>query len=134
MDKLYENIGKKFKLLAMVSCVIESFAAVIAGIAITPSTPIGLLFIFFGPVVAWVLSWMLYGFGELIDRACEIADNTKNGAQPTKTQAVHTNTSPTPPTPEMPTVNQDKIQTLDNLLSQGLITEEEYQTVMKKYQ
>ena len=38
----------------------------------------GLLTILLGPIVAWVSSWTLYGFGELVDKTCEIAENTKN--------------------------------------------------------
>ena len=37
----------------------------------------GVLTLILGPAVAWVSSWLLYSFGELIDKVFEIATNTK---------------------------------------------------------
>jgi len=105
---MYNNIGGKIKGLAKATFVVEAIAAVITGIVFIDSDddmiPIGLLLIVVGPIVAWVSSWLLYGFGELIDKICEIARNTYNGD-----------------------INQ-----LERLRSQGLITEEEYQNTLWK--
>ena len=35
----------------------------------------GLLVIIIGPLAAWASSFILYGFGELVDKTCEIAEN-----------------------------------------------------------
>ena len=38
---------------------------------------IGLLVVIFGPVVAWVSSWILYGYGQLIENSDVIAEAYK---------------------------------------------------------
>lgn len=66
-----------------------------------------------GPVIAWVSSWLLYGFGELIDKTCEIEYNTRGSMRKSEAQA---------------RVDEERISKIERLRSQGLITEEEYQT------
>ena len=78
---MYEDIGKKIKGLAKAAFVIEAIAAVIYGIVLLCEDE-DLLFIAFlvwiaGFLVSWVSSWFLYGFGELIDQVCYIAENTQ---------------------------------------------------------
>ena len=76
---MYDNIGEKIKGLAKVMFIVEAIAAVIGGLVLLVGKllAIGLLTLFLGPVVAWVSSWLLYGFGELIDNVCRIAANTR---------------------------------------------------------
>ena len=76
---MYDNIGEKIKGLAKGMFIIEAIAAVIGGIVLLgyEFLAIGWLTLFLGPVVAWISSWLLYGFGELIDNVCTIAANTK---------------------------------------------------------
>ncbi len=106
---MYSNIGGKIKLLAKATFIVEAIAAVIAGIVYMASDadkmPIGTLLMIVGPIVAWVSSWLLYGFGELIDKTCDIAQNTCGG---------------------------ERISKIEKLRSQGLITEEEYQQAISK--
>ena len=75
---MYNNIGGKIKVLAKCIFVIDAIAMFVVGIVLLSEELIGagLLTMFLGPVLAWVSSWLLYGFGELIDKASEIADNT----------------------------------------------------------
>ena len=83
---MYENIGKKIKGLAKACCIVETIAAILAGV-IMIATGIetdmfyyivgGAMIAILGPLVAWVSSWLLYGYGELIDKACEIEANTR---------------------------------------------------------
>ena len=85
MDSMYENIGKKIKLLAKVIFILESIPSVVVGLvfligswinpgfALIIGVPLSLLIMFLGPLFAWISSWLLYGFGELIDKACDIA-------------------------------------------------------------
>ncbi len=77
---MYDNIGSKIKGLAKAIFIVEAIAIVIAGIVIMFADedliPIGFLMLILGPIVAWVFSCLLYGFGELIDKACDIARNT----------------------------------------------------------
>ena len=80
----YENIGDKIKGLAKASFIVVAMAAVGAGIALMASAddmiPVGLLVMVVGPIVAWVSSWLLYGFGQLIENSDIIAEeyNRKN--------------------------------------------------------
>ena len=93
---MYDNIGGKIKGLAKAVFIVEAIAAVIAGIALLAIDDdlilFGVLTLILGPAVAWVSSWLLYGFGELIDRVSEIAKNTRilpNTPTATKNQEHH---------------------------------------------
>ncbi len=79
MNKLYENIGGKIKSFAKASFVVEAIGAIITGLVLLVDTEevIYLLVLLGGPIVAWVSSWLLYGFGEIIDRLCAIDRNTE---------------------------------------------------------
>ena len=74
-DKLYENIGAKIKNWAKWIFIIEAIGAVITGIVMMANASdiddifffAGLLTIILGPVVAWVSTWLLYAFGELVE-------------------------------------------------------------------
>ena len=70
---MYDNIGGKIKGLAKATFIVGAIAAVITGIALMASDedmiPVGLLVMVVGPIVAWVSSWLLYGFGELIENS-----------------------------------------------------------------
>jgi len=67
---MFTNIGKKIKTLAKVITWVFIVFSVILGICMFSfNVPVGILFMVFGSVVAWVGSFILYGFGELIDTA-----------------------------------------------------------------
>lgn len=80
---MYTDIGKKIKSWAKVVCIAEAIAAVIGALIMMFSAEdgimmaIGLFLLVGGPVVAWVSSWLLYGFGEIIDKLTEIEENTR---------------------------------------------------------
>ena len=78
---MYENIGSKIKGLATTIFVIEALASVVVGIVLLATDEalvlFGLMSLIGGPIVAWVSSFLLYGFGELIDKASEIEKNTR---------------------------------------------------------
>ena len=77
----YENIGNKIKGLAQMVFVVEAIAAVITGIALMATDEVlilyGLLVLIVGPIVAWVSSWLLYGFGQLVENSDIIAEEHK---------------------------------------------------------
>ena len=75
---MYDNIGKKIKMLAKASFIVEAIAAIVVGLIIWIDTTDWwyALIVFCGPIVAWVSSWLLYGFGELIDKVSDIERNT----------------------------------------------------------
>ncbi len=76
---MYDNIGGKIKILAKWMFAVETIAAVIIGIALMAEDVdiVGLLVIIFGPIVAWVSSWLLYGYGQLIENSDIIAAEHK---------------------------------------------------------
>jgi hypothetical protein len=119
---MYDNIGGKIKGLAKATFIVEAIAAVITGIAFMAMdddlVPVGLLVMILGPIVAWVSSWLLYGFGELIDKTCDIARNTYGGERKSEAQAK---------------VDSERINKIEKLRTQGLITEEEYQKAISKH-
>ena len=81
---MYDNIGGKIKILAKVSFIVAAIAEVITGITIMAVNDdlvvYGLLVMIVGPIVAWVSSWVLYGFGQLIENSDIVAEeyNRKN--------------------------------------------------------
>ena len=78
---MYDNIGEKIKDLAKASFIVAAIAEVITGIALIATDEdligYGLLVMFVGPIVAWVSSWLLYGFGQLIENSDIIAEEHK---------------------------------------------------------
>jgi len=81
LEKLYENVGEKIKVLAVVLFAIESIGIVLVGIfkifTNLEEIIIWLLIIALGIVVACIFSWLLYAFGELVEKTCENEANTR---------------------------------------------------------
>ena len=81
LDNLYENIGSKIKNWAKWIFVIEAIGAVITGLVLlfTGEELIlyGLLTLVCGPIVAYVGSWILYAFGELVEKTADNENNTR---------------------------------------------------------
>ena len=77
LDKLYENIGGKIKNCAKWIFVVEAIAAILAGFVLAAEEDgVFILVSIVGPLVAWVGSWLLYGFGELIETNAQTRDLT----------------------------------------------------------
>ena len=76
---MYKNIGNKIQILAQVIGIFEMIVSFVSGLimllsGMSPLTSIALMI--GGPIVAWISSWFLYGYGVLIEKACIIARNT----------------------------------------------------------
>ena len=75
---MYNNIGGKIKLLAAISFAIMAIGSFVGGIAMMATDDDlilpGVFVLILGPVVSWVSTWVLFGFGELI----ESNEDTKN--------------------------------------------------------
>lgn len=77
---MFDNIGGKIKGLAVLVCSFGIIASVLYGIILLSDAYydiekiIGCLFIFVGPLLAWLSSCGIYGFGELIEKTCGIHD------------------------------------------------------------
>ena len=136
----FDNIGAKIKGLAKTCFVVETIAAIFTGIGLMASDDdmilIGLLVIVAGPFVAWVGSWLLYGYGELIERTCEIADNTRGEAKAPNNEKASEPQSYTPSYQSAayfnPNVDPERLAKLQKLREQNLITEEEFQKAISK--
>lgn len=72
---MFENIAGKIKSAAQVACCAGIGLSVLNGIALLAREAVilGLLYIFFGSLIAWVTSLCLYGFGQLIENSDRIA-------------------------------------------------------------
>lgn len=77
-DWLYQDIGVKIKYFAFYSFLAEAIGTIITGfILVLDEYWWGFLLLFLGPIVAWSASWLLYGFGEIVDKVCHIEYNTQ---------------------------------------------------------
>ncbi len=121
---MFVDIGGKLKTLAKVIVWLGIIGAVIGGIVLiakgselrsgyeTPFIIGGIALMIVGPLLSWIGSLFIYGFGELVERTCMIDARIRSGAAPTAA-------------PAAPSKDERKAQ-LDKLLQAGLITEEEY--------
>ncbi len=82
LDNLYENIGGKIKNWAKWIFIVEAIFAIITGVILILAgiefelyILLGMLTLLFGPIVAWVSSWILYAFGELVEDIHELRYN-----------------------------------------------------------
>ena len=81
ISKLYQNIGAKIKLLAFYTFIVEALGAIVTGLVFLIDSGLedawwALLIIVFGPIAAFVGSWLLYGLGEIICKLTEVERNT----------------------------------------------------------
>jgi len=78
---MYKNIGGKIKRLSEILFEIEAAGLIIGGIVLKFyygfNTAICLLIAVLGPIVAWISSWFLCGFGQLIENSDNIAQDTR---------------------------------------------------------
>ena len=119
---MFSNIGGKIKGLVVIIFIIEVIICIIAGCVMISTGDdgfafLGLIVMILGTLIAWISSWVLYGYGEIIVKLTEIERNTRGGAAYTAPQ-----TSDDP----------DRINRLKSLYTQGLISAEEYQKALSK--
>lgn len=84
---MFSNIGGKIKKLATAIFTIETILIIVSSFAFLfneDTILMGIILLIGGILIAWVSSWLLYGFGELIEKTTEIAHNT----QPTHSVAM----------------------------------------------
>lgn len=83
---MFQNIGGKIKGLAKVAFCIGAIASVILGLFLLISGEgiigdvcfiIGPVFLILGPILSWLSSFVLYGFGELVDCVSNINEQIK---------------------------------------------------------
>lgn len=80
-------------------------------------TVFGVILLFVCPLISWISSFFMYGFGELIDKTCDIERNTRSGERKSVAQTK---------------IETERIDKIEKLRSQGLITEEEYREAIAR--
>ena len=131
---MFNDIGKKIKTLASVICWLGIIVSVIAAISMFAAasesyyggesyTILGFVYLVGGPLISWIGSFFTYGFGELIDKVSDIERNTRC-CERKPDAPVQANVSVN--------ANSERMNELEKLRSQGLITEEEYQKAILK--
>ncbi len=82
----YKNIGKKIKILAVICFIILLILGLFASIYLLwfflkSNNRIGIVVLAWSfvayPTLAWISTFILYGYGELIDKATQIEENTR---------------------------------------------------------
>lgn len=71
MENLYNNIGNKIKILAFVIATIGSILSLIFSIVALSNNLIieFILIIVLGPLFSWISSFILYGFGQIVENS-----------------------------------------------------------------
>lgn len=115
---MFENIGSKIKALASVACAVGIAVSIIGGIIVmcTVEELIGIGFVVMigGSLLSWLSSFVLYGFGELVENSAIVARKTEQSI-------VGSNDG------EFMSKNKnEKVSYLNDLKARGLITIDEY--------
>lgn len=116
---MYEKIGSKIKVLAKVMFFIGSFGSIMAGVAFMIDKNefnfIGIIILVVGIILSLATSWILYGFGELIEKTSFIATNVYSSKNQKK---------------ENINIDCNRINEFEKLRFNGLISEEEFQKIL----
>lgn len=137
---MFNNIGRKIKVLAKISCWLGMLGSVVVAIALfaassnayrseeqTTMIIAGIIVLIGGNLASWIGSFKLYGYGELIEQTTKIAYYTRPvGNSFEKEDAVAIQ--------KKQQALQQKEQALLELLRLGLITQEEFTAKMEAKQ
>ena len=79
---MFDNIGSKIKSLAQIVCWLGIIVSAVSGLAIMISNEetvfVGLLIILLGSIGSWIGSFVLYGFGQLIENSDTLVEISKH--------------------------------------------------------
>lgn len=116
LSVMYNNIGAKIKTLAKLIFIVFAILSVIVAFMFMATDEefifFGVLMLFVGPLVSWVTSWILYGFGEIIEKVTQIEINTRRGKGRLEAESV---------------AEEQRKSKLDIMYEKGLLSEDEYQ-------
>ena len=119
---MFNNIGSKIKMVAKVECWIGILSSFVTGISLISKDEdfgfIGFLVIVIGSLTSWLGSFLIYGFGQLVENSDILAGRTSE--EDTYIQEFE----------EMSV--EDKIFELNELLNKGHISYDEYEQIVKK--
>lgn len=124
---MFNNVGKKIKMIAKVLCWIGIVGyIIIALICFTTADSyyetgslitMGFLCLFIGPALSWIISLFIYGYGELIDKENEIDQSL---------DVIKHRLS------KFGNIKEKRSSEIERLYSEGLISEEEHQLLINK--
>lgn len=119
---MFDNIGGKIKTLASFLALIGIIASFVFGFVLFGSDNdmilMGVVIIVVGSIASWIGSFLLYGFGELIEKACIIEERLALNPQMQSAR-------------ELRSLQDERKVALDDLLKKGVISEEEYREAMR---
>ena len=73
---MFDNAGQKIKAAAEAFCWIGIILSIILGLmSVNKNVIVGFIIIIIGVLSSWVGSFLLYGFGELVDNSTKIVKN-----------------------------------------------------------
>lgn len=112
---MFKNIGGKIKGLASVIAWLGIIVSVVTGVIYMATAfdgvGIGFLILVLGSLVSWISSWLLYGFGELIENTSKIAKNITPNNTPKPTAIEQPKTTVQAAQPEQPKTAEQPIAT-----------------------
>ena len=144
---MFNNISSKIKSSAKLTCIVNSIAIIVFCIIkmVEDEAPIYLAVIVFGVSTIWAVSMLIYGFGELVEKTSKIAHFINSGEKNipvsnsdnkiiNSVQSFISEKAPLISEKKQTKKNDKRINEIDKLRTQGLITEEEYQNAISKIQ
>ena len=89
---MFQNIGRKIKILAIVVCWIGIIASIVFAIAFWQEQETlrydlrvgrgpGFVILILGSLLSYVSSWLLYAFGELVQTSCDRTELAREAAE-----------------------------------------------------
>ncbi len=126
---MFDNIGGKIKVLAKVLCWIGIIGFVILAFVMfdigskyysnVTERILGWVFLIGGPLISWIISFFIYGFGELIEKATQIEINTRKVKKDDKEKNKGISSL------------DKKQERAGELLNNGFISQEEYNQIVE---
>ena len=132
---MFENIGCKIKMLAKVCCWVGIFVSVIYGIILLSENNnelIGLSVFILGPLFSLIGSFVIYGFGQLIENSDKLVElNSNDNIYSTSDE--YDNQDGNYPDANGRVIELQKEEKLKFLLEMEFITKEEYDSKIKEW-
>lgn len=120
--RMFNNIGGKIKDLASAMAIIGIIASFVLGFVLfgidDDMIPVGIVIIVVGSLISWIGSFLLYGFGELIEKTCIIEERLALNPQMQSAR-------------ELQSAQNERNAALKELLKKGVISEEEYREALR---
>ena len=124
---MFDNIGKKIKTLAKVTAIVGIVCSFVTGLFMIMNYYFheellleGILVIVLGSLGSWIGCFVLYGYGEKVDKICEIERHVR-GVSPAAKEEDKSDKK-----------YDEALAKLDNLYIRNVITHEDYICAIKR--